>query len=32
MRISQNWPTFLRHFRRAFPGEGGVQEELDLDI
>lgn len=32
MRISPNWPAFLRHFRRAFPGEGGVQEELDLDI
>ncbi|MBG6192025.1 hypothetical protein IWX64_002994 [Arthrobacter sp. CAN_A212] len=32
MRISPNWDTFLRHFRRAFPGEGGVQEELDLDL
>lgn len=31
MRISPNWDTFLRHFRRAFPGEGGVQEEFELD-
>lgn len=32
MRISPNWETFLRHFRRAFPGESGLQEELDLDL
>ena len=30
MRISPNWDTFMRHFRRAFPGDQGVQEELDI--
>lgn len=30
MRISPNWDSFLRHFRRAFPDAGGIQEELEL--
>lgn len=30
MRISPNWNAFLRHFRRAFPDTGGIQEELEL--
>lgn len=31
MRISSNWDSFLRHFRRAFPDRRGVQEEFDFD-
>lgn len=32
MRISPNWESFMRNFRRAFPGENGVQDELEFDF
>jgi hypothetical protein len=31
MRISPNWDSFVRNFRRAFPPAGDVQEELDFE-
>lgn len=30
MKISKNWPQFLRHFEQAFPSSEGTQTEMDF--